>query len=120
MTEHWAFQIFLVTNHRAYDPANAAEQAFDFEAFKRQMLKFRLPHQEFSFTLNTLEQSADKTLAIAFRSSLHTANVVTGSLGLPTVETRTYLDSGHLRQRLAADAGNEGSFLFFFDFIVVY
>lgn len=110
--EHWAFQIYLVVNHKDYNPASPADMAFDLDLFKKEILKLKLPSQEFSFVLNTLDQANDNTLALAFRTSLHTANVqIHDKLGQPIIERRTYLDSGHLREQLVAQ-NEDGGILF--------
>eukprot|EP01113_Clastostelium_recurvatum_P016455 TRINITY_DN1941_c0_g1_i1.p1 TRINITY_DN1941_c0_g1~~TRINITY_DN1941_c0_g1_i1.p1 ORF type:complete len:1049 (+),score=103.21 TRINITY_DN1941_c0_g1_i1:37-3147(+) len=62
------FQVILVTNHDVYNPRSPT--TFDYDAFKHEVLKFKLPWQEFNFAIRNLSMGDDPGLSLAFSTAL--------------------------------------------------
>eukprot|EP01112_Ceratiomyxa_fruticulosa_P000092 TRINITY_DN10114_c0_g1_i1.p1 TRINITY_DN10114_c0_g1~~TRINITY_DN10114_c0_g1_i1.p1 ORF type:complete len:597 (-),score=106.02 TRINITY_DN10114_c0_g1_i1:204-1994(-) len=67
------FQVTIISNHKSYDPRHPL--SFDYDAFKHEVLKFKLPDQEFTFTYRNLSMGEDPALALAFSSALKAASI---------------------------------------------
>jgi len=118
---NWSFEVYLIQSHDGYDPLDLKEGGFDFDKFKKEILKLtESSEQEFSFVLHVLDQKDDPALSMAFQTSLHTANVVSYQLqGKVVNQTRTYLDSDHLRHQLVKLVSRI-FFFFFFSFFIFF
>lgn len=96
-TPRITFHFFLIANHREFNP----RKTFDFEQFKAEMIKFKLPNQEFAFVFKELDMSSDKELTMAFTHSLRTGVMPTLSVdGTFAAQTIRYLDSMDLQHQL--------------------
>jgi len=72
-----------------------------YNEYKREMLKLRLPAQEFAFSLHRLSMKDDTELALAYSNALRTAVVPTLSIdGLFQPSTRMFLDSKQFQHSL--------------------
>jgi len=91
------FHVYLITVDDG-DP-------YDFHAYyneyKRELLKLKLPAQEFAFSLHRLSMKDDTELALAYSNALRTATVPMLSIdGQFMQESRLYLDSKQLQHAL--------------------
>lgn len=80
-------------------------EPYDFHSYyneyKRELLKLRLPAQEFAFSLHRLSMKEDTELALAYSNALRSAVVPTLSIdGLFQPSTRVYLDSKQMQHAL--------------------
>jgi hypothetical protein len=80
-------------------------EPYDFHAYyneyKRELLKLKLPAQEFAFSLHRLSMKEDTELALAYSHALRSAVVPTLSIdGLFQPVTRMYLDSAQMQHGL--------------------
>lgn len=104
--ERVAFQIYSVTEHSISDDGGSASPSIDIDMFKEEMLKLKLPSQEFSFAFSKLSLVDDPTLAVAFALSLHVESVerhrVNGESAIVEIQ---YLDSAHLVHQLSHRKG---------------
>lgn len=107
-TNRVAFHVYVIANHNQYNPRD--EQNFNYEDFRRELTKFALPKQEFTFTIKSIDMSADPVLAAAFGASLH-STVVPGITvdhsardnipeGTFEAAPQLYIDTASLQQQL--------------------
>jgi len=89
----------LVSNHRMYNTTSKLN--FDFDKYKHEMMRFKLPNQEFSFTLTELKTSDDPVMAVAFRRAFRISVIPSLNVyGNFAAKQRIYLDSAILHDYL--------------------
>eukprot|EP00003_Mantamonas_plastica_P007625 TRINITY_DN1647_c0_g1_i3.p1 TRINITY_DN1647_c0_g1~~TRINITY_DN1647_c0_g1_i3.p1 ORF type:complete len:958 (-),score=294.74 TRINITY_DN1647_c0_g1_i3:8-2881(-) len=98
--ERVTFNIYMIVDHTRYKATD--RRNFNLKAFKRQMTKFKLPGQHFSFVVHRIPMTKDHALSMAFTSSLKSAVVPTMDLrGRFRTKRRLYVDSSILEAQLA-------------------
>ncbi|KAL6045346.1 Transmembrane protein [Balamuthia mandrillaris] len=98
-TQRVTFHFFVISTHSEYKPMDF----FDYEAYKREMLKLKLPTQEFSFVLKRIEIGDDKEVRMALHDSLRTMMMpLLDPQGKFYTSSIRYIDSGALKQQLKA------------------
>ncbi|EGC36772.1 hypothetical protein DICPUDRAFT_150701 [Dictyostelium purpureum] len=93
------FNVFIISDHNDFNPRDYFN--FNYELFKYEIEKLRLPGQEFSFNIKTISMSDDRQLALAYYTSLK-------SILNPTInddhqfqtQLNYYLDSKEIRSNL--------------------
>ena len=76
-SERVSFDIFVITDHNSFDPLSA--DYLDISLLKKELLRFKLKKQEFSFNLRKIKMEDDPYVSVAFQNSLKSA-VLPGKL----------------------------------------
>jgi len=96
-TERVIFHLFIIQNHQKYK----ATKYFNYALFKQEIAKLKLPSQEFSFSLKTINMNEDPLLMTAFSSSLHSSVIPKlNAVGEFSTQTLLYLNSKEIRHHL--------------------
>ena len=96
------FHVYVITDHHTYDPLDPL-RAFDYASFRHEILKLKLPQQEFSFHMNRIDMADSPSLGAAFHSSLRSLVLPTLSVqGWFSAVTQLSIDSRTLRKSLSS------------------
>lgn len=94
-----SIELIIVIDHEMYDPLGAG--GFDYELFKHEVLKLKLPQQNFSFSKRTIRMIDDPLLSTAFSTSIRhivLPSLTTQHMFVP--EKVSFIDSIALRDSL--------------------
>ncbi|KAF2074787.1 hypothetical protein CYY_003890 [Polysphondylium violaceum] len=93
------FQVYVISDHQVYNPRDYFY--FNYEHFKNEVEKLKLPNQEFTFTIKSINMGQDKSLALAYQTSLKTnlSPIITEN-GEFTTRLNYYLDSKDIKNHL--------------------
>jgi len=93
------FQVYVISDHKVYNPRDYFY--FNYEHFKNEIEKLKLSNQEFTFTIKSIDMSQDKSLALAYHTSLKTIlSPVINENGEFTTKLNYYLDSKDIKNHL--------------------
>eukprot|EP01114_Cavostelium_apophysatum_P019136 TRINITY_DN6079_c0_g1_i2.p1 TRINITY_DN6079_c0_g1~~TRINITY_DN6079_c0_g1_i2.p1 ORF type:complete len:413 (+),score=113.23 TRINITY_DN6079_c0_g1_i2:1714-2952(+) len=97
--ERVTFHLFILRTHESYNPRDP--NYFNYERFKQQILKLKLPTQEYAFTLKEIFINDDPALSVAYSTSLRTAVLPKlNAAGDFSTQEYLYLDSKELQHHL--------------------
>eukprot|EP01091_Cochliopodium_minus_P014174 TRINITY_DN4769_c0_g1_i1.p1 TRINITY_DN4769_c0_g1~~TRINITY_DN4769_c0_g1_i1.p1 ORF type:complete len:921 (-),score=222.56 TRINITY_DN4769_c0_g1_i1:24-2786(-) len=98
-SERVSFDIFVISDHDSFDPLG--ENFFEMGEFKKEMLRFKLKQQEFSFNVKLIKMSEDPYVSIAFQNSLKSSVLPDlNADGSFTHKQQLYIDSKEVRRQL--------------------
>jgi len=104
--EHVTFHIFILKNHQEYNPRGIG--FFNYDSFKQEVNRLRLPTQEFTFTVKEITVGDDPALSMALATSLKSSVVpkLTAD-GVFSTEEIVYIDSKDLHHHLKAISNSD-------------
>eukprot|EP01132_Coremiostelium_polycephalum_P005121 gene5121-6375_t len=94
-----SFHVFIIHETINYNPRDYFN--FNYEHFKHEIEKLKVPGQEFTFTIKSLSMADDKSLALAYKSSLKTnVSPLITEEGDFTTRLHHYIDSKEMKYQL--------------------